>query len=343
MKKHIALFSLLVFLTSTVYCDLPDEPDLNEADIDTSESSEFTRNAIDIKGITDPFALWRLLSNYPDSASEANILTAIGVYGRGNRAIVSNMNDYLMEKNNLFREGEHVDYTLVSACISAIMELGNSSSYYVLFHTYCSGYPEVIAFEAYGAMEIIPGNLLQFFLSTIENNPPVEKYTAFRAGINSSRLTVPERGRLAEFALEKGLNAEEVNTDINDMRYAAVVALTSLRWTRANSLAIRNFYRMQSEYQTNAVPKERFIEAIACLGATGNSQAALVLVLQIGLINARTEVNGSYDTEITLAIVRALGSIGDNAAFDHLLYVTNLAYTEEIHIAAREAIDRLKW
>jgi hypothetical protein len=248
-----------------------------------------------------------------------------------------------MEKNNLFREGGHVDYTLVSACISAIMELGDSSSYYVLFHTYCSGYPEVIAFEAYGALEEIPGNLLQFFLTTIENNPPAEKYAAFRAGIYSLRLTVPERGRLAEFTLEKSLNAEEENANINDMRYAAVAALTSLRWTRANALAIRNFYRVQSEYQTNTAPKERLIEAITCLGATGNSQAALVLVLQLGLINARNEVNGSFDTEITLAIVRALGSIGDNAAFDHLLYVTNLAYTEEIHNAAREAIDRLKW
>jgi len=248
-----------------------------------------------------------------------------------------------MDLNQLFKKGESVDYTIVSACITALMKLGDSSSYPVLFSIICSDYPEVLTSESYGALELIPGNLQQFLLNVIERNPPDEKFAAFKAVINSGRLTIPERGQLAELALAQSLLSNEENVDLSAMRYSAVLILTQLRWTRANTLAIRHYYRVQADYTQDIVSKERFIEAITCLGSVGNSDAALLLILQLGLINLRTENTGNYDAEITLAIVQALGLIGDNAAFNHLTSVTKLPYTEDIIDAAKEALARLKW
>jgi hypothetical protein len=239
---------------------------------------------------------------------------------------------------------------MVSASIAAIMELGDSSSYSVLLDVLCSAYPEVISFEAQGAFDYIPGNFNQFLFDVIEKGDPLEKFIAFRTGINSQRLSLSERGQLAEFALEQSLisygnggQGRLENPDLTALRYAAVMDLTDLRWTRANSLAIRHYYRVQTDFQHNSVNKERFLEAINLLGAVGNSDAALILGLQMGLINARVERAGSYDEEITLAIVRALGLIGDNGAFDTLLNVSNLPYSDVIQDAAREAVNRLRW
>jgi hypothetical protein len=223
------------------------------------------------------------------------------------------------------------------------MELGDSSSYSALFSVLYAGYPEIVASEAQGALEVIPGDLQQFLINTIINNPPEEKFAAFKAGVNSDRLNVPQKGQIAELALEQGMNTVEENIDMTVMRYSAVLQLTQLSWTRANDLAIRHYYRVQNDYIQNMVSKERFIEAIACLGAVGNSDAALVLGLYLGLINAGTRSTGSFDTDITTAVVQALGNIGYNAVFDHLLYVSNLPYPEEIQTAAREAVARLKW
>jgi len=288
--------------------------------------------------------LWRHFLETDDSSSAAiEILVTLGMAGKGNRSIINNLNNYLIDKNLLVKSGVSVNYTLVSACISAIMELGDSSSYQALFSAYCAGYPEVIASEAYGAMEIIPGNFYQFLLNVLWNNPPDEKFAAFRAGINSERLSVSDKGQIAELALEQALASNEDNINLNVMRYAAVSVLTRLRWTRANALAIRHYYRVQADFHADKITKERFLEAVNCLGAVGNSQAALVLGLQLGLINDRMAHSGSFDAEVTLAIVHALGLIGDNAAFDHLLYVLNLSYPYNIHAAAREAIDNLKW
>ncbi|MCL2174740.1 MAG: hypothetical protein FWB73_01725 [Treponema sp.] len=287
--------------------------------------------------------LWKLFLEYPVSNTCADIIIALGKIGKGNRSLISSLNNFLTERNTLFRRGETVDYMIISACISAIMELGDSSSYPVLFSVICSGYPEVITMEAYGALEVIPGNLSRFLQNVIEQNPPDEKFLAFKAVMNSGKLTVSERGQLAEAALSQSLISSEENVDLNAMRYASILALSNLRWTRANALAIRHYYRVQADYIQNIIPKERLLEAIMCLGAVGNSDAALALCLQLGLINIRTQNAGVYDQEITLAIVQSLGLIGDNAAFDHLLSVVNLPYTDYIVAAAREAITRLKW
>jgi len=287
--------------------------------------------------------LWRLFSEYPDNRAGAEILVAMGVLGKGNRTITGYINNYLMERNVIFRSGGSVDYSMISACIAAIMELSDSSSYPALFASICAGYPEVISSEAYGALELIQGNLHNFLSGVIENSPPDEKFAAFKAGVNSERLSLWERGQLAELALDKTLSEDDDNLDMTAMRYAAVLALTGFRWTRANSSAIRHYYRVQADFLNDAVSRERFIEAIMFLGAVGNSEAALILGLQIGLINARMESVGSFDAEITLAIVQALGLIGDNAAFDHLLAVKNLSYPDNIIAAAEEALERLKW
>ena len=287
--------------------------------------------------------LWVLAINYPDPAVRGEIIIDLSSLGKGKSNTTEKLNNYLSEIIKSYLAGEQVDYSIVSACITAIMQLGDSSSYRVLFSVICSGFPEVIAYESYGALEMIPGNLSRFLISIIENNPTNEKYAAFRIVMNSKKLSVSEKGQLAEIALSQSLIAGENNADLSVMRYDAVQMLTYLRWTRASALAIRHYYMAQADYNQNIIPKERFLEAIACLGAVGNSDAALWLGLQLGLINTRTETTGSFDAEITMAIVQSLGLIGDNAAFNHLSYVTNLPYTEGIIAEAKAAIARLKW
>jgi hypothetical protein len=343
MSKNLIIIFLLVSSASFIHSqeessDIDDTSDTPEI----SDTINVVKN-IDITNINDASSLWRIFLDNPDSKTGVDIILKLGAIGKGNRSVIDNLNNYLKGKNLLFRSGESVDYTVISACISAVMELGDSSSYSALFSVLYAGYPEIVASEAQGALEVIPGDLQQFLVNTIINNPPEEKFAAFRAGLNSDRLNVSQRGQLAELALEQGMNTVEENINMTVMRYSAVLQLTQLSWTRANDLAIRHYYRVQHDYLQDVVSKERFIEAIACLGAVGNSDAALVLGLYLGLINAGTRNTGSFDADITTAVVQALGKIGYNAVFDHLLYVSNLPYPEEIQTAAREAVARLKW
>jgi hypothetical protein len=54
------------------------------------------------------------------------------------------------------------------------------------------------------------------------------------------------------------------------------------------------------------------------------------------------EQDGKYDDAVVLETVKALGEIGNRAAYDNLLVVGYLSYPEHIQNAAREALFRLK-
>jgi hypothetical protein len=161
----------------------------------------------------------------------------------------------------------------------------------------------------------------------------------------AEKLSAADKGGLAETALEASLAFPSGGGDNEavTLRYEAVNLLAKLKWVRANNLVVRNFYQVLSDYSIGAAPRDRLIEAIACMGAMGNSEAAGVLALQLGYFNSQTEHSGGYDGDIIMALIEALGGIGDKIAFDHLLYVGYLAYPERIQTAAREALNRLKW
>ncbi|MDR1099899.1 MAG: hypothetical protein LBL28_05395 [Treponema sp.] len=292
-------------------------------------------------------SLWKIFMAYRDSLTRVEALGALAHLGKGNILVVENLNQFLANQNNLYRSGMAPDYPTLSACISALAALGNSASFPVLFSAMIAGYPANIGQEAAQALALIQGDYKQYLSDVIRKNPPAEKMAAFRAGMGADRFGSAEKGQLAETALEVGLAlspaGREEDSAVSSLRYSAVSALTGLQWTEASPLVIKHFYRVQADYQNGAVSRERLLEAISCLGAMGSSDAAQALALQLGFLNSQTERSGEFDDAITLAVVNALGAIGDKSAFDYLLYISYLSYPEHIQAAAREALTQLKW
>jgi hypothetical protein len=291
--------------------------------------------------------LWRLFSLFQDILLKVEVVNALGVLGAGNTRMAENLNQYLVDQNSRFRTGIPPEYPVLSACIAALGAIGDGSSFPALFSVMTSGYPEGINQEAAAALSAIPGDFRQYLTDVIRRNTPAEKLAAFNVAVNNGKFTDAEQAEIAVIALEAGLeffagNMEEETAAAN-MRYAAVRLLRNLRWTGAASLVIKHFYRVQQDYSNGIASREQFVEAIACLGVMGSSEAAEALALQLGFLNSRMERNGEYDDAVTLGAVQALGEIGDKVAFDYLLYISYLPYPERIQNAAKEALNRLKW
>jgi HEAT repeat protein len=291
--------------------------------------------------------LGQVFFRFHDTLIRVEAVNALAVLGKGNAMVVENLNQYLAEQNNRFLSGVPPEYPVLSACITVLGAIGDGSSYPALFSTVISGYPEAVTREAASAMEAVPGNLRQYLIGIIRRNPPEEKLAAFSLASNTRKLTGPERADMAVIALETGLdlfagNREDAEAAAN-MRYAAIRTLRDLRWTRATSLVIKHFYRVQQDYSNGTASREQVVEAIACLGAMSSSEAAQVLALHLGFLNSRMERNGEYDDAVTRGAIQALGEIGDKIAFDYLLYISYLPYPDGIKDAAKEALNRLKW
>lgn len=130
---------------------------------------------------------------------------------------------------------------------------------------------------------------------------------------------------------------------LRELRLAAARQLKALGWQKASPLAIKHFRLVQADYAKGAAAKTELLEAVACLGAMGSSEAAQALALHLQLINAQTEQGSPYDEPLVLAVIAALGELGDKAAFDYLLQMGYLPYTDTVKRAAREALLKLKW
>jgi HEAT repeat protein len=299
--------------------------------------------------------LWKVFQAFEDSFSRGKVLEALASLGKGNSKIIGYLNQFLADQNNLFRSGISPDLPSLIASIRTLGILGDVSSFPVLFAAMVCNYSQEITAETVKAQESIQGNLKQFLSDVIRKNPPQEKLIAFNLAARSSRFTDADRGLLAETALETALNLipgespglsfpqPPTEAIAASLRYAAVEVITQLEWVRATPLVIRHFYLVQTDYENGVAPKDRLIEAINCLGAMGNSDAAQVLSLQLGFFNSQTERTGEFDEKILLAVIHALGKIGDKVAFDYLLYMSYLSYPETIQAAAKEALNRLKW
>ena len=355
-------FALQFALTNGEY--LREDPDMITLVGTASRGAAVSGNAESAK------TLWDLFRVYTDPYSRVEILMALGRLGMGNPQVIANLNLFLDEQNSIYRRGggaqsfagfegfsgsAPIDYSIISACVAALAAFGDESSFPFLFSAMTAGYSQAITDETRRALESLNGNYYEYLVDIIRKNPFPEKTAAFRMGVYNNKLSLPERGGLALLALDVSLNAlpsasaessitaGNFSTAESSLRYEAVIALTRMRWTPAASLAIRNFYQVRTDYGLGIASRERLLEAISCLGVMGSSDAAQALALHLGYFNSDTERTGEFDEELILAMINALGDLGDKSAFDNLLYVHYLNYPDRIEAAAREALNRLKW
>lgn len=292
-------------------------------------------------------ALWRLLMAFRDSETRVAVLEALAALGKGDGQVVENLNQFLANQNNVNKVGITPDLSVLVACVDALGILGDGSSFPVLFSTMIADYPPEVQKAAAGSLKSIRGDYKKYLVDVIRKSPPNDKVAAFRAGMDNENFLPAERGELAEAALDVSLSQYVgENGDagtLEALRYDAVRELTTLKWSRASSLAVKHFYRVQNDYKNQKVPKERFLEAIDCLGAMGTSEAAQALSLYLGIVNAEMEKSGTFDEPTLLSVIGALGNLGDKVAFDYLLFIGYLPYPDAIKLAAREALNKLKW
>ena len=295
--------------------------------------------------------LWALFQSYQDQDVRAAALTALGTAGAGETRVAENLNAFLASQNSLFRSGAQPEYPALEACIDALGALGDGSSFPVLFSAYVVGYTPALAAKAAAALGSIKGDYRGYLLRVIAKNPPLEKSAAYAAGMANANFSDDDRGEIAEGAMAAALAATtqaaslspvEVQA-VRELRFAAARQIRALKWQKASPLAIQHFRLVQSDYAKGAASKTEILEAIECLGAMGSTEAAQALSLYLQLINAQTEQGSPYDEDILLATISALGELGDKAAFDYLLQIGYLQYTDAIKHAAKNALLKLRW
>jgi len=306
--------------------------------VDQMEASGFTEGR---------YSVWKLFDADKETGVRISCLNALGNLARGNEEIIAYLNVWLGRENTVFQTGKVPDVYVISAAVRALGELGDQSSFPVLFSTMTIGYTDDISRSAREGLFRLGGELKDNMIGILKESDLEEKKLALQMSLETDRLDDKAKAEIAQFAMDVGLHTAAVDNPsrqiARDIRYVAAVALKERKWSSATDLAIEHFDTVLLEYDRGLADKRSVVQAIDCLGAMQTHEAAVRLTQYLVLLNAYTERKQEFDNIIVLAVVKNLGLLGDKTAFDDLLYARYLSYSSEIKNAAREALENLRW
>ncbi|MQY77106.1 MAG: hypothetical protein GH155_05680 [Spirochaeta sp.] len=293
------------------------------------------------------YSLWELFKADQDNLLRVGTLNGLSVVGKGDPAIIQEMNRWLEAQNTFFISGKKPDFQVLNACIAALAEIGDSTSFPAIFSAANIGYPVDTVALSKNALQEIEGDLDQNLKGIIRDQPIADKKVALVMALEHEGLEDDRKAEVAEFAMDMalhmGLTDAGQRAISREIRFEAAKALMERKWSRATPLAIEHFDATLLEYERGVSTKNSFLEAIATLGSMGSHDAAVRLTQYLVLMNSYSENGKSTDDQIILAVVNNLGGLGDKVAFDDLKYVGYLNYNSQIKKAARKSLENLKW
>jgi hypothetical protein len=293
------------------------------------------------------YSVLKLFDIEQETGVRISCLNALGTLAQGDEEIIEYLNVWLNQQNTVFQSGKVPDIYVILAAVRALAQLGDQSSFPVLFSTMTIGYTDDITRSVREGLFRLGGELKDNMIAILKGSDLEEKKLALQMSMESDRLDDNAKAEIAQFAMDVGLHtaaADNPSRQIaREIRYLAAVALTERKWSSATDLAIEHFDTVLLEYDRGFTDKRRVVEAVDCLGAMRTHEAAVRLTQYLVLLNAYTERKQEFDNIIVLAVVRNLGILGDKSAFDDLLYAQYLSYSSEIKKAARNALDNLRW
>lgn len=289
--------------------------------------------------------MWDLFTLDDTRSVRVAILNTLGTLEPTDGRLVANLNNWLAAQNEAFKDGRSVDVKVIEEAVVALGNMGDDSSFPVLFSVSILGYGENVVEKARTALYKIEGDFKELILRVIEQNQLPEKLEALRIAQDNESLSGPDKAEIAAASLEKGLHAPATDDEdreyLRQLRFESVRVLTAYEWSAAAENVILHFDRTLQEYTLKIGRMNNVIEAIEALGSMGTHKAAERLSVYLDVLNSRKEGEKDVEEEIVLAVIQNLGELGDSVAFDCLLYAQFLDYSEKIRRAARDAANKL--
>ena len=289
--------------------------------------------------------LWDLFTLDLNRSVRIEALSAIAGLTPPEPAVVAELNRWITDQNEAFKNSESVDFIVLSEAALTLGILGDERSFSVLFSMSTTGYPEMVANKARTALYKIEGDFTELIVQVLRQNPVAEKLQAFRLANENSDLSADMKAKIAEIALSQALASEYRNPvdrgSQRQLRYESVRVLSDYGWATATTNVITHFNLLVEEFSAGIGEISNIIEAIDALGAMGTHEAAERLALYLDVLNSDVETGKAVSDQIALAVITNLGALEDLVAFETLLFVGYLEYSEQVKNAATDAIDKL--
>lgn len=229
--------------------------------------------------------------------------------------------------------------------VETLGRIGNGSSFTPLYLVLRLGiWPEIRPL-AENSLAKIADKSLNEIIAEIEGADLDSLKTLFKI-YQINEISPSLRSELAENTLERSMiimGNSQNSRDLAAFQLECAKVLADNQWTRAAELGEKYFGAAKTSFERGFLDESQFASAIKCVERISSRKSVKIFTDYMTQMNRAQEEKNFPSKTVALAIIDALGSLGDKSAFDCLLYVTYLDYPEEVTSAARNALTRLKW
>lgn len=233
------------------------------------------------------------------------------------------------------------------AAIAAAGAVGDGTTFGIIYDAWKTGRWQSLAAETASALVELSERSIADAVQAISVADVRETYAFFTLLTGDEKKSPNFKAEIAENALSKAIyTTEDFSGSMEEtisLQAAAVKVIAESHWVRASQLVIRYFSLAREEYEANVLREAMFTDVIFCMSQLASPDTAQALSAYLADLNRHAESNDMPAKPVVLAVISALGALGDKAAFDNLLYVTYLPYPQDVIAAARSALAKLKW
>ena len=253
------------------------------------------------------------------------------------------VNGYLAQK---LAAGGEADET-VKKSIATLGVVGNGSSFNILHSVLRQPIWSELDPLVVDSLAKIADKSLNEIFDAVDKSNLVELKLLSKIFIKNESISSALRAEIAEKTLNRSMILEGTSSHSQDLalfQLDLVQVLAENKWTRAGDLAKNYFSVAKLSYNGKYLNAQQWTKAISCVETLASRSAVLPFTEYLDQMNKAQEAGNAPDKTVVLAIINALAELGDKSSFDSLLYVTYVKdYPEEVAVAARNALARLKW
>ena len=244
--------------------------------------------------------------------------------------------------------GSGNENAVVKAAVKALSEIGDSRSFAFLFSCrkeqkwpkYTQDIDDALALLADKSFPQIVGIIR-------EGNVKSDIRPLFDLFIKNKKTPASFQSEIAENVLSETIyianNASSITRETVGLQVDALDVIVKNKWTRSAPAVLSFFDLAEREYKAGVMTDGEFAKTIYAFAEIAPVDASSRLASYLAALNRQTESGAKVSETIALAVIGALGRIGNKSSFDTLLYVTYVNYSEPVIAAARDALARLKW
>ena len=229
----------------------------------------------------------------------------------------------------------------------ALGTIGDGAAFTILYNCYLTDQWQSEHAVLSASLEKLADKSLPELMEIISKDGTENLSTLFNLIENSASLSASFKSEVAEHILSELLYSSEtagrITDDLLKLEVDCVHVISKNNWTRASALVLKYFSQVKEFYKNNRVSEQHFLDAVSATAMLASSDAAKALALYLGELNTQMEQGTAPSKTVVLAVINALGTLGNKTAFDYLLYATYLEYSDEVVTAARNALTKLKW